>query len=75
MIVPANPNDFLSHEKNTQIPVKLWEDAPQKTLARVSNLGCRQKILQAHVEDITNPQDPVLMETNHKTRLCKGAGS
>ena len=31
---------------------------PKKTLACISNLGCQQKILQAQVEDITNPQDP-----------------
>ena len=31
---------------------------PKKTLACISNLRCRQKILQAHVEDITDPQDP-----------------
>ena len=31
---------------------------PKKTLAHIRNLGHWQKILQAHVEDITDPQDP-----------------
>ncbi|KAF8804556.1 hypothetical protein BYT27DRAFT_7300076, partial [Phlegmacium glaucopus] len=44
--------------KNTQIPTKTMGRHSRATLAHVSNLGHAQKILWAHVEDITDPQDP-----------------
>ena len=44
---------FWATKKYTN-PCKTMGRRPKKTLACISSLGCQQ----AHVEDITNPQDP-----------------
>jgi hypothetical protein len=44
--------------KNTQISAKTMGRHSMATLACASNFRHAQKNLQAHVEDITNPQDP-----------------